>query len=375
MPDDRLPGMPDENARDLFDAMPQLGWIAEPDGAILHYNRQWYEYTGTTAEQMRGWGWQQVHRPDVLPEVLDRWRAAIAAEIPFEMAFPLRRHDGEFRWFLTRATPVRDSSGKLVRWIGINTDIDDQKNAETALAEAVRAREELLAMVSHDLRNPMNAALMAATQIEFLTDEGEPGDRVRKATGIIKRAIDRMNRLVSDLLDLSRLEAKQPISIEIDGYDLTAIVLQTVESAETLIQNRKLSMESKVAPEPIWADCDGGRIRQVLENLIGNAIKFTRDGGSIQVELSKTDHEALFLVRDSGVGIKEDQLPHIFSAYWQGDTNRKRGVGLGLAIVKAIVDAHGGRVWAESKANAGATFHFAIPLKPKTNPTETTETR
>ena len=374
MPNEEERGVADqEEQRDFFDAMPQLGWVARPDGSIRYYNRRWYEYTGTAPDEMKDWGWQAVHRPDVLPEVLERWRSAIAAELPFEMSFPLRRHDGVFRWFLTRAVPTRDAHGNVEHWIGINTDIDDQKNAETALADAVRAREELLAMVSHDLRNPMNAALMAATQIEFLTDEGPPGDRVRKSTGIIKRAIDRMNRLVSDLLDLSRLEANKRISIEIEGYDLIGVVEQTIEATEPLAQSRKLRVETEIGAAPIWADCDGGRIRQVLENLLGNAIKFTREGGSICVGLQKTDREALFYVRDSGVGIKEEQLPHIFSAYWQGDTHRKRGVGLGLAIVKAIIDAHGGRVWAESKPDAGSTFHFAIPLAPKT--TETTEPR
>jgi PAS domain S-box-containing protein len=116
----------------LFDAMPQLGWSARADGFIDRYNRQWYEYTGTTYEQMQGWGWQVVHDPTMLPLVIARWGESLAAGKPFEMTFPLRGRDGMFRWFLTRVNPIRDASGAVVRWVGINTDIDEQKRAAQA---------------------------------------------------------------------------------------------------------------------------------------------------------------------------------------------------------------------------------------------------
>ena len=123
----------------LFDAMPQLGWTAQPDGFIDHYNRGWYEYTGATPDQMAGWGWQSVHDPAHLPAVTEKWKRAIAAGEPVEFEFPLRRRDGAFRWFLTRVHPIRDESGTLVRWVGINTDIHDQRIAHERLQEQ-RAR-------------------------------------------------------------------------------------------------------------------------------------------------------------------------------------------------------------------------------------------
>ncbi|MCA1664045.1 MAG: PAS domain S-box protein, partial [Myxococcales bacterium] len=113
----------------LFDFMPQLGWTARPDGFIDFYNRCWFEYTGMTMEQMQGWGWQAVHDPAYLPQVVERWQESLRSGTPFEMEFPLRRHDGTFRWFLTRTTPIRDSSGTIVRWVGINTDIHDRTQA------------------------------------------------------------------------------------------------------------------------------------------------------------------------------------------------------------------------------------------------------
>ncbi|HZS39316.1 MAG TPA: PAS domain S-box protein [Polyangia bacterium] len=118
--------------RALFDLMPQLGWTALPDGSVDFYNRGWYEYTGATPEELLGWGWTRVHDPDLLPQVTARWRESIASGAPFEMEFPLRRRDGAFRWFLNRANPVRDDEGRVLRWIGINTDVHDRKQAATA---------------------------------------------------------------------------------------------------------------------------------------------------------------------------------------------------------------------------------------------------
>src|SRR5262249_45377799 len=119
-----------ELLRMLFDAMPQLGWTAQPDGYVDYYNRGWYEYSGTTYDEMKGWGWTSIHHPDELPRVVESWKRSIATGKSWELEFPLRRKDGVYRWFLSRATPIYDASGELVRWVGINTDIDDQKRAE-----------------------------------------------------------------------------------------------------------------------------------------------------------------------------------------------------------------------------------------------------
>jgi PAS domain S-box-containing protein len=116
--------------RALFDAMPMLAWSAQADGARDFYNRGWYEYTGTTFEEMQGWGWQRVHDPEMLPSMMARWQASVRTGAPFEMEFPLRRHDGRFRWFLTRVNPIRDASGNVARWVGVNTDVDDQRRAQ-----------------------------------------------------------------------------------------------------------------------------------------------------------------------------------------------------------------------------------------------------
>jgi PAS domain S-box-containing protein len=361
--------------RNLFDVMPQLGWTARPDGFIDYYNRGWYEFTGSSREAMLGWGWTSVHQPDAVEAVLAQWKRSIATGEPFESTFQLRRHDGVYRWFLTRVHPMRDEDGRIVRWVGINTDVDDQKQAEAAAVAAIRdvesegrrrvadterVRQHVLAVVSHELRNPLSTIQMAAKQVELLARERELGTRLERPAILILRAVDRMTRLVGDLLDLSKLQAGQPLPLEVDQYDITQLIRDAVEDLEPVARAKHLGLTADAA-EPAYVTCDRNRVQQVLSNLVGNSMKFTREGGAISVRARAMLEEVVVSVTDSGIGMSELQLPHIFEAYWQSDPRRSGGAGLGLGIVKAIVDSHGGRIWAESTVGVGSTFYFTLP--------------
>ena len=153
--------------RALAESIPQLAWMAEPDGHIFWYNKRWFEYTGTTLESVQGWGWQSVHDPEVLPAVMERWRASIEQGTPFEMVYPLRGSDGRFRAFLTRVLPVKDEHGAVVRWFGTSTDIEAQKQAEDDLKRANRHKDEFLAMLAHELRNPLSPIRNAVHLLKF----------------------------------------------------------------------------------------------------------------------------------------------------------------------------------------------------------------
>src|SRR5438128_2014186 len=139
--------------RNMADNIPQLAWMAEPDGNIFFYNRRWYEFTGTVPEQMRGWGWRHVHHPEHIGSVMRKWAAGIASRVAWEDTFPLRRHDGEYRWFLSRALPIKDERGNVLRWFGTNTDVTEQRDAAQRLAEADRRKSEFIGVLSHELRN------------------------------------------------------------------------------------------------------------------------------------------------------------------------------------------------------------------------------
>jgi PAS domain S-box-containing protein len=368
--------------RTLIDGIPELAWTARADGFVDFYNRRWYEYSGTTPVQARGWGWKSVHHPDMLGAVVERWQRSLTTGEPFEMEFPLRGADGVFRWFLTRIVPVRDLDGAIVRWFGTSTNVDESHKLRETLAgaverekrahervealreealRAVRAREEVLAIVSHDLRNPLSTVLTGAEMITKLADDGPVGVRTKKATKTIVKAVSRMTRMIGDLLDLATLEAGRPLAVELETQDAVAVLREAADTFEPVANARQLRLTTDF-PDAILLPCDAQRVQQALSNLIGNAVKFTREGGSIHVSARLADGELVVTVRDTGIGIPAEHLPHIFKAYWQADVQRKRGAGLGLSIVKAIVETHGGRVWAESAPGDGASFHFTLPI-------------
>jgi PAS domain S-box-containing protein len=345
----------------LFDGLAQLAWFADADGCIRHFNRAWRAYTGATSEPAIERSWTGNVGPAMATAVSEGWAHALATGNAFAMAFPLRRHDGVSRWFMTHVVPVRDDEGRVVRWIGTHTDVDDLKQREMALEKAVQRREELVAIVSHDLRNPLSTVLMGAKQIELFADDSESGVRNKKAARAVIRAVDQMTRLVGDLLDLARLEANQPLRMELDELDVVELAERAVDACVPLAKARKLHLETKATEREVHAICDGDRVIQVLGNLIGNAIKFTPEGGRIQVAIQREAGEIVCSVSDTGAGMREDEVPRIFEPYWQSDGPRGRGAGLGLSIVKAIVEAHRGRVWAQTALGSGSTFTFTLP--------------
>ncbi|MGH9513279.1 MAG: PAS domain-containing protein [Terriglobales bacterium] len=165
--------------RTMADCMPQLAWMANPDGYIFWYNQRWYEYTGTTPAQMEGWGWQSVHMPATLPHVLEQWRTSILTGKPFDMEFPLRRRDGSFRWFLTRIIPIRDSEGRIVRWFGTNTDVDELRRTQ----EALRESERKLRISEERLRLTQRAAKIGSWELNLETEEYTWSPEIFELTG------------------------------------------------------------------------------------------------------------------------------------------------------------------------------------------------
>lgn len=243
----------------------------------------------------------------------------------------------------------------------------ENAHALTAAESAARAREDLLAIVSHDLGNPLSIVLMGATQIERHCEDAGGAARTKKAASSIAKAAGRMSRLVGDLLDLAKVEAGQPLPMELASHDVEDLSRQAVELLEPLASSRQIALLTDLTGSA-HALCDSDRVQQVLANLIGNAIKFTGEGGVVRVQVKRAGGEIVVSVSDTGTGISEDQIPHIFEPYWQGDPQRRRGAGLGLSIVKAIVEAHGGRTWVETAAGRGSTFRFTLPAAGSTPP-------
>lgn len=232
-----------------------------------------------------------------------------------------------------------------------------------AAQDATRARDDLVAIVSHDLRNPIHTITMAAS---FLLEVAPPDDRrlsSRRQIEVIQRSARRANRLISDLLDVARIQAGG-MAVEPVPVEAASLVQEAVEAATPLATGKKLTLEREV-PENLPAVCsDRDRVLQVFGNLIGNAIKFTPEGGHITIRAESEAQAVKFAVCDTGPGIPPEHLPHVFDRYWQAKSTAKLGTGLGLSIAKGIVEAHGGRIWVESEPGQGASFLFTLPSAP-----------
>jgi len=310
------------------------------------------------------------HAPEVTPQLVLRIGAELAKLAPTSPMEEIRQQNIELLRALDELRSRQLELDRMYREVAdANTQLEDkadtlertfasERAARSEAEAAVATREELLAIVSHDLRNPLGVIVTGASVLQGLTIDGKEGEHVHKSAQTILRSADRMKRLIADLLDLAQIQAGK-LSVEQSSQDVEGLIRDCLELMRPLAATRDLTgMTSAV----LHVHCDRERALQILSNLVGNAIKFTPERGSISIEAHGTGHEVRFLVRDTGQGISEEELPHIFDRFWQGQRKNRVGIGLGLSIVKGLVEAHGGRLWVESKLGAGTTFFFTLPL-------------
>jgi PAS domain S-box-containing protein len=323
------------------------------------FNERWFEYTGESLTSSQDFGWMRVHDGEAAAAVLDRQRAAFRLGSTWEETVRLRSKDGQYRWFLSRAMPVRDADGTITSWFGTNTDITETRMARVEAERATKSRDEILAVLAHDLRNPMHAILAAATMLAVTAEE----DQRRRQVAMIQRATKGMDQLVTDLLDVARLDSGA-FAINREPVELAAVIRQGVDLCEGQAAARNLTLRTEIGDAIPVIAADAGRLLQLLSNLLGNAVKFSPPNTTVIVRAAPCTCGVEVSIKDSGPGIAAENLPRIFDRFWQGHGQSRAGVGLGLAICKGIVDAHGGRIWAASTVGRGTTFYFEIPHLP-----------
>lgn len=353
--------------RTLADAIPQLAWIAEADGTIHWFNRRWYEYTGLSPEDIaaeRGRGWQSVNDPAELPRVQAGLKAALASGEPWEDLFPLRRHDGEFRWHLSRAMPLRNAEGRIVRWFGTSTDVEDQRRQSMELRRAIEARDSFLSVASHELKTPLTSLSLRLSQVHRSV-------RGAVATGAQSRArelhnlqaaeaqLRRLAVLVEGLLDVTRLSGDQ-LPLVLGDVDVVEAVREAVQGMAPQAERAGSPLHVE-APAHAWCRLDRIRLGQAVTNLLSNAIKFGA-GQPIHVALASDGKAVRLTVSDRGIGIAPESLERIFERFERGVSERHYGgLGLGLYVTRKIVEAMGGTVKAQSAPGQGATFTVELP--------------
>ncbi len=347
--------------RQLADAMPQIVWTARPDGYLDYYNERWYEYTGFPRGEYGQQSWEPILHPDDVERCLETYFGCVKAEKPYQIEYRFKdRKTGGYRWFLGRAVPVRDEQGRIIRWFGTCTDIDDTKKAQEALKEADRHKDEFLATLAHELRNPLAPI---CNSIELLRRADGNTDLIGQASRMMERQVGQMVRLVDDLLDISRI-TQGKVQLRKERVELAAVVQSAVEASRPLIEAQGHELTVTLPPDPIYLEADPTRLGQAFANLLNNAAKYSEKGGRIWLTAERQGGEVTVSVRDTGIGISAEHLPRIFEMFSQVEPALERsqgGLGIGLALVRGLVELHGGTIEARS-AGVGRGSEFIIHL-------------
>ncbi|MGO9939587.1 MAG: two-component regulator propeller domain-containing protein [Terracidiphilus sp.] len=351
--------------REAVETMPALAFVSDPSGNRPFVNRGWLDYTGMSAEQASGSGWQKAIHPDDLKRVLDKWQTAQATAEPLAYETRMRRgSDGAWRWFQTRARPLFDRRGKVVKWCAVATDIEDRKRAEQLQADLAHVNRvstlgELAASISHELNQPIAVAIMNA-DLSLHCLHRDPPDLTQiqeRTTRIIE-----MNTLASEIIDrLRSLYKKEPPKRVV--LAVNEVIGEMAELLRGQAMRHGASLRTELADDLPNVIADRVQLQQVLMNLMLNGIEAMGETGGVLTVKSdiRPDGQIEISVNDNGPGLPPGKADQIFDAFF---TTKPQGSGMGLAISKSIVESHGGQIWADGDAEHGATFHFTLPPAP-----------
>jgi PAS domain S-box-containing protein len=344
--------------RQIANALPQIVWTATADFFVDWYNDWWFKYLGLP----RGTRWDD---PDTLPmhpedveRTRPRLREAVETGEDFLMEQRFRRgSDGQYRWHLVRGVPIRDADGRIVKWVGANTDIHDQKAITARLEEERELREKFVATLSHDLRTPLTAARLNA---QMLARKGTDPTVLYRSAARITENLDRVDQMIRDMLDANRIRAGGGLPIEVSECELTSLGRETLEEL-SLVHGDRFVLEAPEAMPGHWS-CSG--IRRIIENLCNNAIKYGARDRPVTVTLAQVGPDAVSVsVQNWGPPIPPEELKNLFQQYRRGDSahaGAQKGWGLGLTVVEGLARAHRGAVRVESTQEAGTTFTVTL---------------
>jgi PAS domain S-box-containing protein len=352
--------------RDVIETIPTFAWTALPDGSVDFVNRHWQEYTGLSADKTVGSGWQDAVHAQDLERYVEKWHTSLAAGALFENEVRFRRAaDAEYRWFLTRAVPLRDENGRIVKWYGISTDIEDRKRAEQereqlraelAHVNRVSTLGELTASISHELKQPITAAmLIASTGLRWLKRDTP---NVEKASDALVRILASGKRATEIIDRLRSLYKKSPPKRE--SIAVNEVICEIVGMFRVEATRHAVSIRAELADDLPNVIADRVQIQQVLLNLMLNGVEAMQDTGGVLTLKSRLreDGQIQISLNDTGPGLPPGKADEMFDAFF---TTKPQGSGMGLAISKSIVESHGGRIWASDNGSRGAAFHFTLP--------------
>lgn len=351
----------------ISETVPHMIWWANNDGnnvKVPFMNKQWEEYTGIPAARLNGDGWLRlgILHPQDAAALAPRWREWRVKGEAYTYECRLRDRHGNYRTHLARVKPLLNNRGSILMWIGTMTDIRDEKIAMDNIAQADKRKDEFLAMLAHELRNPLTPI---RTCVGLLRKHESVVPELGRMFNIMDRQLRQITRLVDDLMDVSRI-SQGKITLQAEPLDLTCVIMQAVDAAKTNIDAKKQHLKVDSPKELVWVDGDRVRLVQVFSNLLTNASKYTEKEGCICLGLSVHEGNAVITIEDDGTGIDPKIQPFIFDLFMQVESNIARsqgGLGIGLTLVKRLVGLHGGKVNVFSEGiGKGSTFTVTLPL-------------
>jgi PAS domain S-box-containing protein len=337
-------------------------------GELETVNRPVIEYFGRPMEELANWGTSGAIHPEDLPRALELFKRSIAASIPFQFELRLRRFDGEYRWFENRGVPIRDETGRIVRWYVLLVDIEDRTRALARLQQVqsdlahmnrLSVMGELVASLAHEITQPIATARNnARAALNFLDKRPPDLGELREALGCVVGDTDRAGNIIDRIRD--QVKKAPPRK---DSFDLNEAINEVIGLAGSTISGNAVSLRTSLMQESPLVHGDRVQLQQVLLNLVLNAVEAmgSVDDGPRELSISTEQTQAndvLVAVRDSGPGIDPESFERVFDAFY---TTKSSGVGMGLSICRSIVDAHGGRLWADANQPRGAVLQFTLP--------------
>lgn len=351
---------------EIIDTLPQLVWRTTIDGEATFANKPFLEHVGCTLEQVLGWGWLAFIHPDDRPGVASEWQRCRDRQSPVSVAFRMHGKDGAYRWFLSLGNPFFDSTQTMVAYYGTWTDIDEYKQIEARLKQAISVRDNFLCIASHELKTPLTALqLQVQMRLRTMRRAGEgsvPTDRVEKMLDSDAHQLARITRLVNDMLDVSRIESGS-LSLDLSPVDLAALVRGSVERHQALLEASGCAVQVRCCArlEGCW---DAFRLEQVLTNLLSNCSLYAPKS-HVDIVLERAGDQAVLVVADDGPGIAKAHQGRIFGRFERAiSASERSGLGLGLYLVRQILARHGGEIRLDSALGGGCRFTITLPLNP-----------
>lgn len=345
----------EEEFRTLADNISQFTWMTDEKGWVFWYNRRWYDYTGARPEDMRGWGWREVVHPEHVTRVLEHISHCFETGEVWEDTFPLRGGDGTYRWFLSRALPIRNAEGGIARWFGTNTDVTAQLETEQQLRRANADLEQFAYSASHDLQEPLRNVSIYSELLVKRHSANLDGE-AREFLEYLKGGALRMEMLVRDLLAYTQVSQ---LGVSSEEADANAALKTAISNLANAIAESDAQITASALPA---IRAHHVHLQQIFQNLVGNALKYRgRARPLVHVEAKQQDGYWRFSVRDNGIGIGPEYKERIFGIFKRLHTSDEYpGTGIGLAICQRIVERYHGRIWVESRPGEGSTFYFTL---------------